>query len=68
MSKFFYECPACGANSDSLAVDCCDHCIMTIFMEGHAPDLDTMLRNFNSVTEWTQHYESAPDFYSDDNE
>jgi hypothetical protein len=39
---------------------------MTIFMEQHAPDLDTMLRNFNSIDEWNTHYEQAPDFYKEE--
>jgi len=66
MSRFNYTCPSCGADSDSKAVDCCDLCIMTIFMEQHAPDLDTMLRNFNSIDEWNTHYEQAPDFYKEE--
>jgi hypothetical protein len=65
MSSFFYECPACGADSNSKAVDCCDYCIMTIFMEAHAPELDTMLRNFNSITDWTTHHAENPNAYKE---
>lgn len=68
MSRFFYTCPTCGADSDSKAVDCCDYCILTIFMEQHAPDFDTMLRNFNSVGEWNEAYEQNPDRWKEDEE
>ena len=63
---FDYECPSCGATKDSKVGECCDHCILTLFFEQHAPDLDTMLRNFNSINEWDIHYEQAPNFYKED--
>lgn len=66
MSKFFYTCPSCGANSDSKAVDCCDYCILTVFMETHAPELDTFVRNWNSVTEFNDFITQNPDHYKED--
>jgi hypothetical protein len=63
---FDYECPSCGANKYSKVGECCDHCIITLFFEQHAPDIDTFLRNFNSIAEWNIHYEQAPDFYKED--
>ena len=66
MDRFFYTCPVCGSDSDSKAVDCCDHCIMTIFMEQDAPDFDTMLRNYDSVSDWNEAYEQNPNFWKED--
>ena len=40
-----YECPNCGANQNSKAVDCCSTCIVAIWLDNpSAPSIDQYSR------------------------
>ena len=55
MADTMSQCEDCGATAESPAKDCCDTCIIAFFTEdANAPDLDTMLRNYESLDHYNE--------------